>query len=213
MIRIAAALVLLLVAAMPPAEAQTLAQNKVRTETIPVAPPAGGKAQSTPPARADKRPDRPAPEIVTDLSRLPPAVARTRERMLEAARSGDLVRVVTAMQANEMMPIFSFGPDKDPVAYWRTNYPESEGLEALAILIDIMEAPFVHSDRGTPQEMYVWPYFAKYPLTKLTPEQKVDLFRIVTGPDFREMLEFGAYIFYRVGIGPDGTWHFFVAGD
>jgi hypothetical protein len=27
------------------------------------------------------------------------------------------------------------------------------------------------------------------------------------------MLAFGVYSFYRVGIGPDGTWHFFVAGD
>jgi hypothetical protein len=35
----------------------------------------------------------------------------------------------------------------------------------------------------------------------------------VTGSDWREMLDFGAYIFFRVGISPDGVWHFFVAGD
>jgi hypothetical protein len=51
------------------------------------------------------------------------------------------------------------------------------------------------------------------PLRRLTPEQKVELFRIVTGSDYKKMKEFGAYIFYRVGIAPDGTWHFFVAGD
>jgi hypothetical protein len=50
-------------------------------------------------------------------------------------------------------------------------------------------------------------------LAALTPPQKVELFRIVTGADYRDMLAFGAYSFYRVGIGPDGTWHFFVAGD
>jgi hypothetical protein len=27
------------------------------------------------------------------------------------------------------------------------------------------------------------------------------------------MKQFGAYIFYRVGIAPDGQWAFFVAGD
>jgi hypothetical protein len=27
------------------------------------------------------------------------------------------------------------------------------------------------------------------------------------------MVEFGAYNFYRLGIGPDGVWHFFVAGN
>jgi hypothetical protein len=51
------------------------------------------------------------------------------------------------------------------------------------------------------------------PLDRLTPEQKVELFKIVTGSDYREMADFGSYIFYRLGIAPDGVWHFFVAGD
>jgi hypothetical protein len=71
----------------------------------------------------------------------------------------------------------------------------------------------VHVDAGTPQEMYVWPYFSRYPIQDLTPEQKVELFRIVTSGDFAEMEQYGAWNFYRVGIGPDGTLHYFVAGD
>jgi hypothetical protein len=47
----------------------------------------------------------------------------------------------------------------------------------------------------------------------LSREQKVELFRIVTGADYKEMTEFGAYSFYRVGIAPDGVWHYFVAGE
>ena len=43
--------------------------------------------------------------------------------------------------------------------------------------------------------------------------QKIELFRIVTGADYKDMLAFGVYAFYRLGIGPDGTWQFFVAGD
>jgi len=27
------------------------------------------------------------------------------------------------------------------------------------------------------------------------------------------MLAYGAYAFYRLGIGADGRWHFFVSGD
>jgi hypothetical protein len=83
----------------------------------------------------------------------------------------------------------------------------------LSILIGTLETGFVHAKRGTPQEIYLWPYFARMPLASLTPEQKVELFRLVTGSDFKEMVEFGAYQFYRLGIGPDGTWHFFVSGD
>lgn len=117
------------------------------------------------------------------------------------------------MQSNETLPVFSFGNEKDPIAFWKATYPDSKGLEILAILIQVLETGFVHVHQGTPQEMYVWPYFAHVPLQQLTPEQKVELFRIITGSDYKKMKEFGAYIFYRVGIAPDGTWHFFVAGD
>src|SRR5207249_4425421 len=153
---------------------------RVRTETIappastePV-PPAATMPQEAPPAltsspapataaakpksRVPSPPgDATQPEIITDLSRLPPRVARMRERILEAARSGNLDKVVTVMQSNETMPIFSFGNDKDPIAYWRSNYPDSEGLEILAILINILETGFVRIDQGTLREMYVWP--------------------------------------------------------
>lgn len=193
---------------------QALAQNKVRTETI--RPPAAANpaskpsAHATPPGQQDAAD---APEIITDLSRLPAAVARTRERILAAAQSGDLQKLLTVMQMNETMPIFSFSDDKDPVAFWKTNYPDSDGVEVLSILVTLLQTGFVHVDKGTPQEMYLWPYFARMPVKNLTPEQKVELFRIITGNDYKDMLDFGAYIFYRLGIGPDGTWHFFVAGN
>jgi hypothetical protein len=197
---------------------QAEAQNKVRTETIrpPAAPgkPDAGSANAIPriaPPHAQKPVT--TPEIMTDLAQLPAPVARTRERILTAARSGDLRKLFAVMQSNETMPVFSFSDDRDPVAYWRTNYPDSEGVELLSILVTILETGFVHADKGTAQEMYLWPYFARMPVASLTPEQKVELFRIITGNDYKEMQDFGAYIFYRLGIGPDGTWHFFVAGE
>jgi hypothetical protein len=168
---------------------------------------------SKPYGRVGTRPAPAVSEILTDLSALPPAVARMRARIIEAARSGDLDKVATVMQSNETMPIFSFANEKEPTAYWRANYPDSGGLEVLAILIEILEMGFVRVDAGTPQDMYVWPYFAYVPLKQLTQTQKVELFKIVTGSDYRAMQDFGAYVFYRLGIAPDGTWHFFVSGD
>jgi hypothetical protein len=198
-----------------PTSGSLLAQNRVRTETIrppaPVTPPpVKFKADAhiaADPAQAA------SPDISSDLSRLPPAVARTRERILAAARTGDLQQLVTEMQTHETMPVFSFTEDKDPIAFWKANYPDSEGIEVLSILTTILETGFVHADRGTAQEIYLWPYFARLQLDTLTPEQKVELFRIVTGGDYKDMIEFGAYSFYRLGIAPDGTWHFFVSGD
>jgi hypothetical protein len=198
------------------ASAGALAQT-VRTETIKPAPP---PAATEPAQRSAAEKGRPngrftpsttAPEIITDLSRLPSAVARTRDRILATARTGDLQQLATLM--NESKPIFSFTDDKDPVAFWKANYPDSDGIEALSILITILETGFVRVDEGTAQEMYVWPYFVRMPLKTLTAPQKVELFRIITGADYKDMIAFGAYAFYRLGIGPDGTWHFFVAGD
>ena len=152
-----------------------------------------------------------AAEILTDLSRLPAPVARTREKLLAAAHSGDLKQLVGLM--TDSMPVFSFTDDKDPIAFWKANYPDSDGVEVLSILTMILEAPFVHVDQGTPQGMYVWPYFVRMSLTALTPQQKVELFRLVTGADYKDMMKLGAYAFYRLGISPDGTWQFFVTGD
>jgi hypothetical protein len=163
--------------------------------------------------RAGTRAGQKISDILTDVSRLPAPVARMRARIIEAARTGDLDKILTVMQTNETMPIFSFANERDPAAYWRTNYPESGGLEVLSILLEILDTGFVHVDAGTPQDMYVWPYFAYVPLKDLTPAQKVELFKVVTGSDYRTMQDFGSYIFYRLGIAPDGTWHFFVSGD
>ena len=184
------------------------AQTRVHTETIQ--PPAAPGAPQTPTVATE--PSAPA-EIIIDLSRLPVPVARMRERILEAARSGDLEKLLLVMQSNETLPVFSFGDEKDPVAFWKANFPDSDGIEILATLIQILETGFVHVARGTPQDMYVWPYFAQTPLKDLSREQKVELFRIVTGSDYKEMTAFGAYSFYRVGIAPDGVWHYFVAGE
>jgi hypothetical protein len=202
----------------------TVAQNRVKTQVVrPQSPPPVIERDLDPPAitgtvPAAKTPPAPAPsaagpEIMTDLSRLPAPVARTRERILAAARSGELSRLVAVMTSGETLPIFSQSTGQDPITYWRTNFPDSDGLEILATLIDILDTGFVRVDEDTPQEMYVWPYFARVPLRTLTTAQKVDLFKIVTGSDYKDMLGAGSYNFFRVGIGRDGSWRFFVTGN
>jgi hypothetical protein len=209
----------MLAAAASPAVAQT----RVKTQVVrPSSPPAVTGQDLDPPAitgtvPAAKSQPAPAttaaPEIITDLSQLPAPVADMRTRILAAARSGELKRLVAVMQTSQTLPIFSQSIGQDPITYWRTNYPDSDGVEILAMLIDILDTPFVHVDEGTPEETYVWPYFARVPLRTLTAPQKVELFKIVTGSDYQEMLGAGAYNFFRVGIGRDGSWRFFVTGN
>jgi hypothetical protein len=188
--------------------AEASAQTPVRTETF--RPP-----QSFGKFKADGRltplgTHGNTPEIIADLSLLPPAVARTRDRILAMARSGNLPGLAAIVQADETT--FSWSDERDPAAFWLANYPDSEGLEALSILTTILEAPFTHVERDTQQDVYLWPYFARVPIKTLSREQKVALFKIVTGGDYKDMLAFGSYAFFRVGISPDGTWQFFVTG-
>ncbi len=206
-------LTVLLAALLGGSAAPALAQNKVKTETIRPQAPGEQKFRNEGHVVAPADKADPLPEIVTSTAGLPPAVARTRERILAAARSGELTRLFGVMKEAPTIPVFSFSEDKDPVAFWKANYPDSEGIEALSILINVLETGFVHVDVGTPQEIYLWPYFARIPLKSLRAQQRVELFRIVTGADYKDMVEFGVYSFYRLGIAPDGTWQFYVAGD
>jgi hypothetical protein len=212
--------IFLMAAAIAIAVAATAqAQTRVHTETVRPPPPAtalpsatphGGEnaaAGAIPPAAAS------APEIITDVSRLPPAVARTRERILAAARSGELNALLEVMQSNGTMPIFSLHGDKDPIAYWRSDYPDSSGIEVLAILTEILETGCAHVGQGTAEEGYVWPYFARIPISGLTLAQKVELFKIVTGADYKNMFASGSYNFFSLGISKDGVWRFFVTGQ
>jgi hypothetical protein len=214
--------VLLAVAAlMLAASGSVPAQVRVHTETItrpdvptptnqfvPLAPQGGESTRATSPQAPAAGADDP-----TDLTRLPEPVRRMRARILVAAHSGDPHQILALMQASGAMPEFSHTQKLDPTAIWSAAYPDSGGVEALSILITILETGFARVDAGTPQETYLWPYFAPVPLKALTPAQKVDLFRVVTGSDYQNMLERGRYDFYRVGIGPDGAWRYFVAGE
>ncbi|MDQ0314346.1 hypothetical protein [Amorphus orientalis] len=165
-----------------------------------------------PAAEGDTTPQSAPPPVQYGDADLPPQVARMRTALMEAARSGRIEELRPVFQQNEMPPTVSFEGADDPIDYLRSMSGDPEGREVLALLLEILEAGWVHVDQGTPQEMYVWPYFARWPLEGLDPRQEVELYRILTAYDVEEMRRHGGYIFYRVGIGPDGTLHYFVAG-
>lgn len=156
---------------------------------------------------------KPSRDIETDLSKLPDRVREMHQRILEAAKSGDVEALRPVLESNELTPTFSFGKERDAIAHWKELSDDKQGREILAVLVNILSMPYVRLRAGTSDEMYVWPYLFESDLEKLTPREEVDLYRLVTPEEARIMKEYGAYIWYRLGIGPDGTWHFFVAGD
>lgn len=204
----AAVVALTLAFVAPATAAPSDPPKKVGTERIVVDPKP--VAPVVPPAAAATAG---GPEIHAGDEGLPPPVARMRRRLLDAAYSGDLQRLKMVMQSNEMPPVFSINEIGDPIEYLKTQSGDGQGLELLAILTDVLEAPYARIKSGTPQETYLWPAHAALPLDKLEPAQLVEIYKIVTSSDFEEMKGAGKYTFYTVGIGPDGTWHWFKLAD
>lgn len=176
------------------------------------AEPAGPKKDGEASPRID--PNAPLPEVIYDLNKLPEPVRRMHDLIVEASKSGDIEKLRPLIGTGDSITQLSLTDiDGDPVNFLKGLSGDADGQEILAILEEVLDAGFVHLDAGTPQELYVWPYFFALPLDKLDPKQRVELFKIVTSGDYDDMKQFGAYIFYRVGITPAGQWTFFVAGD
>ncbi len=167
-------------------------------------------------ANQQGKPDN-APEmsvvIEHDISRAPEAVRKLREQMIEAAASGDIEKLRPFIAGGASQFRIDGGESEDPIAALKSYSGDPDGLEVLAIIIDLLSTGYAHIDTGTPDEAFVFPYFAGKPLNTLTAPEKVELLRIITAGDLADMQELGNYSFYRIGISPDGKWKFFTAGD
>ncbi|MEP0943529.1 MAG: cytoplasmic protein [Rhizobiaceae bacterium] len=154
------------------------------------------------------------PPVLRNLELLPAAVRETHAKLIDAAKSADLEKLRPLIGSGETATSLSIGGlAGDPIIYLKESSGDENGYELLAILLEVLEAGYVHVDAGTESEMYIWPYFFAWPFEKLTPQMEVELYRILTAGDVQDSVDFGGYIFYRVGIRPDGKWDFFVAGD
>ncbi|WEX07661.1 cytoplasmic protein [Chelativorans sp. AA-79] len=183
---------------------------------VPV-PSLSSPAEEREPLGDATRPDVTAsetPEVIYDESRLPEPVQRMRRLIIEACKSGDIERLRPLIGAGDSRTQLLLGElDGDPVDFLRQISGDEEGHEIMAILLEVMQSGFVHLNPGAENEYYVWPYFFAIPIDDLTPPQRVELFTLLTASDYEEMKNFGAYIFYRSAITPEGRWLFFVAGD
>jgi hypothetical protein len=170
--------------------------------------------QGADPARPNVDPNAPVPVVEYDLSKLPAPVRELHDKLAAAAKAGLIEAVRPLLKSGEEPTQLSLaGVDNDPITFLKSLSGDEGGQEILAILLEVLEAGYVHLSPGTPEELYVWPYFFAVPLDKLTDMQRVELFKLVTSGDYEDMKSFGAYIFYRVGISPDGKWQFFLAGE
>ena len=152
--------------------------------------------------------------VSDDLAALPEAVARKREELIAAALTGDIEALRPIVKAQAAPPTVSYGGPDDAVDYLKTYSADGQGIENLAIMLELLDAPYAVFDSASDNPSYVWPYLAVVEdLSALTPKEKLDAYRILTHEQFTELVELEAWYYWRLYIGKDGEWQAFVAGD
>lgn len=145
---------------------------------------------------------------------LPTPVRDLRARLIEIARAGEIEALRPYLETGAEPTGLAVQPvEGDPIAFLKQTSGDGQGVEILAILLEVLLAGHVLVGEGTEEAIHVWPYFTQVPLDRLSKPQMVELFEIVTAGDYAFMVENGAYDFYRVGISPGGRLEFFLTGD
>lgn len=139
---------------------------------------------------------------------LPEAVARTRQRILAAARACDYDELAQVAPAGDGFT-FSFGDGSDPGRFWREQ--EQQGEQPMRYLVGLLNLPHSYVEE---HDHYIWPEAFGYDSWQDVPEQaREDLRELYTERELAGFESFGSYVGYRIGIASDGRWEFFVAGD
>lgn len=147
-----------------------------------------------------------------DLAALPERVRAMRELILEAVDSGDIEDLRRAIERNETLPIFATGATRprtfaDVVEFLKAQSFDRQGRETLAIIAAIFNQAYVKITRG-PVVTYEWPAFDARSPAEANDEERRRMWRcmrfanLASSPDKTPPIE-------RIGIGADGTWHYF----
>ncbi|HEX6331753.1 MAG TPA: hypothetical protein VF129_10785 [Actinomycetota bacterium] len=146
-------------------------------------------------------PPPPAPGFVD----LPPDVAVTAQRVLEAARARDVDALAELVNPERFS--YNFGAVGDPVAAWR------EDPSVLDPIAQILALPYtIEKIEGSTD--YVWPYLMEDgALDDISGQERADLHSLgLTDEHIVEMQEFGGYLGPRLGIDETGAWRYYVTG-
>ncbi len=143
---------------------------------------------------------------------LPEVVKRTRQDLMQAARTGDLEALLPILRRFPTPPEVSVTPQASPIDALKAQSGDPDGREVLAILLNILDAGWVVQNKGTAEESYIWPYYARVPLDSLAPSQIVEVLRVLTAGDFQQMREEGGYTFFQAEILADGSLKSFHIG-
>ena len=153
---------------------------------------------------------------LTDLDALPSRVKAMRAKILEAVASGDVEMLRAPIEWNETPPIFMRGAGRpknfsEIIEALKARSFDGKGSEIIAILKAIFEQPYAKVTRG-PVVTYVWPAFAVKQRPDVSDEMRLAMYRCSRFANLGLRNDIGLPLIERVGIGADGTWHYFFSG-
>lgn len=152
--------------------------------------------------------------VLDDLSLLPAEVRKTRDDLMAAAMSGDIETLGKIIAAQPMPVTVSYGDPEDKIAYLKGESRDGTGVAIMAILANLLDAPYAAMAGGDGKPVYVWPYLAVFEdLRVLDDKQLVDAYRIMGYETFEEYRQIGGWLYWRVYLGANGELQAFVAGD
>jgi hypothetical protein len=155
-------------------------------------------------------------EPSADPALLPPRVNAMRQKILEACAKRDIEALRIPIDWNEVRPLFQRGvkrpPGLDPIEELKTLSFDGKGEEIVAILRAVLRQSYVQATAG-PTRTFVWPAFALKPPPDPTPDERRLMLTCVRFADLARPDAGGRPVPMRIGIGSDGTWHYFWSAD
>ena len=157
---------------------------------------------------------------IHDLALLPARVAAMRAKILEAVESGDIENLRIPIEWNETPPVLGRSGDRssprarsfaEAIDALKARSFDGAGKETLALLGAVLDQPFARVTRG-PVVTYVWPAFAVRQTPNPSPETRLAMHRCARFANLGARNDIGLPIMERLGIGADGTWHYFYSG-
>ena len=143
---------------------------------------------------------------IVDQPRLPPAVAETRERIIELALRCDYRGLQRLADPDEFT--FSFGIDRSPARFWRRLERQGE-----PVMLDLVRVLNLRPHRFAEFEMYGWPRVVRAHPSDEDWRAVVEA-GLLTRKQADELREFEVgYLDRRAFITFDGRWTTYVAGD
>jgi hypothetical protein len=137
---------------------------------------------------------------------LPQEVEATRQALSAAAESGDLEALRALVPESDFTYSFGGSVEGGAIAYWE-RLERTTGERPLDVLAAILKMPYVLTSG-----IYVWPWAYRVESADQLSAHGRELL-LPLGDVDRLFVPGTGYTGWRVGIRPDGSWAFFVAGD